>query len=102
MPNIGPLEIVASELERLIVDFQDQFRRADRKREALAAMHRRPVRLIIAVEDTRRNRAALEPHIEFIRSVLPAGSREILSALGAGRPLGKDGLLWLRRRATAR
>lgn len=95
----GPLEIIATEIERLIVDFQDQFRRADRKREALAAQHSRPVSLVLAVEDTRRNRAAVEPHLNFIRRLLPAGSREILGALRAGKPLGRDGLVWLRRPA---
>lgn len=93
----GPTEIWATEIERLLGDFQGQHRRADAKREALAAQHRRPVRLVMAVEDTRRNRAALDPHIAFIRASLPAGSREILGALRSGRPLGRDGLLWLRR-----
>lgn len=97
----GAEEIVATEIERLIVDLQDQYRRADRKRQALAAMHQRPVRLVIVIEDTSRNRAAFERHSDFIRSALPAGSREILAALARGRPLGRDGLLWLRRRAPA-
>jgi hypothetical protein len=94
-------EIIATEIERLIVDLQDQYRRADRKRQALADMHQRPVRLIIVIEDTSRNRAAFERHSNFIRSVLPAGSREIFAALANGRPLGRDGLLWLRRRGPA-
>jgi DNA-binding XRE family transcriptional regulator len=93
----GPLEIVAAEIERLIVDFQDQYRRADRKREALAAQHSRPVRLLMVVEDARRNRAAVERHLAFIRTVMPAGSREVFSALRAGTPLGRDGLVWVRR-----
>lgn len=93
----GPLEIWASEIERMATDWQGQYRRADRKREALAALHQRPVRLVMVVEDTRRNRAALEPHLAFIRSVLPAGSREVLAALRGGHPLGRDGLLWIRR-----
>ncbi|MDQ2688718.1 MAG: hypothetical protein M3Y29_00400 [Chloroflexota bacterium] len=92
----GADEIVACEIERMIVDLQDQYRRADRKRQALAAMHQRPVRLVVVLEDTRRNRAAFARHADFIRSVLPAGSREILAALGADRPLGRDGVLWLR------
>ena len=99
----GAEEIVATEIERLIVDLQDQYRRADRKRQALAAMHQRPVRLVIVIEDTPRNRAALARHADFIRMVLPAGSREILAALRAGRPLGRtafsgfDGALSLQR-----
>lgn len=94
----GAEEIIAAEIERLIVDLQDQYRRADRKRETLSAMHQRPVRLVIVVEDTQRNRAAFERHADFIRSVLPAGSREVFAALRSGRPLGRAGLLWLRRR----
>lgn len=94
----GAEEIVAVEVERLIVDLQDQYRRGDRKRQALGAMHQRPVRLVLVLEDTRRNRAAFERHARLIRSVLPAGSREVLRALAAGRPLGRDGVLWLRRR----
>ncbi|HJP72399.1 MAG TPA: helix-turn-helix transcriptional regulator [Candidatus Limnocylindria bacterium] len=95
----GAEEIAASEIERLLVDLQDQYRRADRKRQALAAMHQRPVRLIMVFEDTPRNRAAFERHADFIRSVLPAESREILARLRSGRPLGRDGVLWLRRRS---
>ncbi len=94
----GAEEIVAVEIERLILDFQEQYRRADRKRERLAASHQRPVRLILVVEDTPRNRAAVAPHIDIVRRALPATSREILAALGARRPVGRDGLLWLRRR----
>jgi transcriptional regulator with XRE-family HTH domain len=94
----GADEIIATEIERMAVDFQAQYRRAERKREALAAQHRRPVRLVMAVEDSKRNRAALEPHLAFIRNTLPAGSREVLGALGAGRPLGRDGLIWVRTR----
>src|SRR5687768_6921132 len=91
----GPSEVWALEIERMATDFQAQYRRADHKREALAARHRRPVRLVLAVEDTRRNRAALEPHMAFIRSVMPAGSREVLGCLRTGQPLGRDGLIWI-------
>ena len=95
----GPQEIWAAEIERMAADFQAQYRRADGKREALASLHQRPVRLVMAVEDTRRNRTALQQHLPLVRSVLPAGSRDILAALRTGRPLGRDGLLWLRRRS---
>lgn len=93
----GAEEIVAVEVERMATDYQNQFRRADRKREILAAQHRRPVRLVLVVDDTRRNREALAPHLAFIRTHLPAGSREVLGSLRRGRQLGRDGLLWLRR-----
>lgn len=92
----GPHEIWSVEIERMATDFQAQFRRADRKREMLADGHRRPVRLVMVVEDTRRNRRAVEPHVELIRRVFPAGSREVLRSLRSGAALGKDGLLWIR------
>lgn len=94
----GAEEIVATEIERMAVDFQAQYRRANLKRDALAALHKRPVRLVMAIEDTARNRTTLEPHLAFIRATLPAGTREVLTALGAGKPLGRDGLIWVRTR----
>jgi len=93
----GPTEIWAIEIERMAADFQAQYRRADRKRGLLTDLHQRPVRLVLAVEDTRRNRAALEPHRDLIAGTLPARSREILHAIRMGEPLGRDGLLWIRR-----
>jgi transcriptional regulator with XRE-family HTH domain len=98
----GPLEILAIEIERLILDFQDQFRRADRKRRAIADMHQRSVRLVLAIEDRPRNRAAVRAHLALIATALPARSREILNAIRTGGPLGRDGILWLRRRSPAR
>jgi transcriptional regulator with XRE-family HTH domain len=94
----GATEILHIEIDRLLADFQDRYRRNVQKRDWLDAHHRRPVRLVMVIEDSARNRAAVEPHAAFIRSVLPAGSREILGALRHGRPLGSDGLLWIRRR----
>jgi DNA-binding XRE family transcriptional regulator len=98
----GPHEILDIEIERMATDFQAQYRRANRKRETIADQHRRPVRLVLAIEDTRRNRAALEPHQAFMASVLPAGSRRVLTALRTGHALARDGLLWVRRRPTQR
>lgn len=93
----GAREIVAAEIERLATDWQAQYRRADQKRRTLAARHARPVRLVMVVEDTRRNRAALWPHLAVIRTALPAGSREVMAAFKSGRPIERDGLLWVRR-----
>lgn len=98
----GPIEIIATEVDRMMTDFQAQYRRNINKRNYLAARHQRPVRLVMVVEDIARNRAALVPHSDFIRTALPAGSREILKALRAGEPLGRDGLLWIRRRKPPR
>lgn len=93
----GPTEIVACEIERLLLDGQAQYRRAATKRDELGRRHQRPVRLVVVVEDTRRNRAAVAEHANVFARFLPAGSREILVALRTGRQLGRDGLLWLRR-----
>lgn len=94
----GSVEILDAEIERLLLDFQAQYRRNKLKCDWLAGQHQRPVRLVLVVEDTARNRAVVAHHNDFIRAVLPAGSREVLHALRAGEPLGKDGLLWIRRR----
>lgn len=93
----GPREIIDVEIDRLILDWQKQHRRNTLKRDYLASRHQRPVRLVMAIEDTVRNRSAVAPHLPFIRSVLPAGTREVLRALRTGEPLGRDGLIWIRR-----
>lgn len=93
----GPREIIDAEIDRLILDYQDQHRRNVQKRDYLAARHQRPVRLVMVIEDTVRNRTAIAPHLSLIRSALPAGSRDVLRALRTGEPLGRDGLLWIRR-----
>jgi hypothetical protein len=98
----GPDEILHVEIERMLLDFQAQYRSALRKREYLDGLHARPVRLVLAVEDTERNRTAAAPHLALIRSALPAGSRAVLNAVRNGRPLGTDGLLWVRPRSLGR
>lgn len=92
----GPEEIVHEEIERRLPDFQAPYRAATVKRDALQARHARPVRLVLVIEDTRRNRAPVAPYGELIRTALPATSSEILRSLRAGTPLGRDGLLWVR------
>lgn len=98
----GPVEILDVEIERLLLDFQAQYRRNRLKCDWLAGQHRRPVRLVLVVEDTARNRAAVAQHVDFLRAVLPAGSRDVLRALRLGEPLGRDGVLWIRRREPPR
>ena len=98
----GATEIIDTEIDRMILDFQAQYRRNTRKRAYLAERHQRPVRLVMVLEDTERNRVALAPHADFIRSALPAGTREALTALRNGAPLGRDGLVWIRRRKPPR
>lgn len=92
----GSTEILAVEIDRLLVSFEETYRRNQRKRDHLAARHQRPVRLVMVVQDTPRNRESVEPHMELVRHALPAGSREVLAALRSGSPLSRDGLLWIR------
>jgi transcriptional regulator with XRE-family HTH domain len=94
----GPEEILHFEIERLLLDFQAQYRSGARKREYLDGEHSRPVRLVLAVEDTVRNRAAVHEHLPLLRSALPAGSRDVLRSIRTGSLLGSDGLLWVRTR----
>jgi hypothetical protein len=54
------------------------------------------VRLVLVIEDTRRNRELVAPHAELIRTALPATPGEILRSIRQGTPLGRDGLLWVR------
>lgn len=94
---IGEDELLDMEIERRMEDFQAQYRHDLWKRDLLAEQYQKPVRLVLVVEDTKHNRAVMQPHLPLVRSQLPAGSRAILAALRTGRPLGSDGLLWVRR-----
>jgi DNA-binding XRE family transcriptional regulator len=93
----GPDEIQHHEYERNLLDWQGQLRAGRVKQELLASMHQRPVRLVMVVEDTYRNRRVLEPHIAVVRRELLAGPREVWRSIRTGEPLGRDGLLWVRR-----
>ena len=88
-------EILDIEIERSLVDFQAQFRAANEKRQLLGDRHDRPVRLVLVIEDSRANRAAVARH-RVISAALPAGTREIHAAIRTGRALGRDGLMWVR------
>jgi transcriptional regulator with XRE-family HTH domain len=92
----GPEEILHEEIERRPGDLQEPLRGAAVKRDALQTRHHRPVRLILVVEDTARNRELLRPHASLIQRVLPATSTEILRSMRTGTVLGRDGLLWVR------
>lgn len=94
----GATEIIGIEIDTLVLDFQAQHRRNVLKREYLSARHQRPVRLVWAVADTARNRRSMAPHVGVVGSQLPSRSRDVLASVRSGRPLGRDGLLWLRRR----
>jgi transcriptional regulator with XRE-family HTH domain len=92
----GPSEVIHIEIERALVDFQAQLRSAQLKREALAVHEERPMRLVIAVPDTKATRARLEPFGEVVARTMPATSRSIWSAIRAAEPLNQDGILFVR------
>lgn len=96
MVVFGADELIHIEIERRILDFQAQLRSALRKREFLTAAGDRPVRLVLAVLATTRNRASLAEHRRLLDQHLPATSREVMRALRDGTPLGRDGLFWVR------
>jgi len=99
---VGADEVMHLEIERRLIDLQAQLRSALRKREFLASRYRRPMRLVLVIEDTVQNRQRLAAHASFIRSQLPGDSREVLRSIRSGEPLGRDGLLWIRRRSARR
>ena len=79
------------------VDFQAQLRAANLKRRALADRSDRPVRFVLAVPDTVRNRRHLASVDELLRRALPLRSKSVWAAIRGGQPLGGDGVLVLRR-----
>ena len=88
--------IIHIEIERALVDFQAQLRSAQLKRETLAAHHARPMRLVIAVPDTRATRARLAPFAPLLAQTMPASSRAIWQAIRSGDTLQQDGILFVR------
>lgn len=92
----GVEEVLDMEIERRLLDYQGQYRRIASKRDELQRRLDRPVRLVMVVEDTRRNRAVLRPFADIVGSSFPASSKEVWRSLRTGRPLGRDGLLWVR------
>lgn len=92
----GPNQVIHIEIERALVDFQAQLRSAQLKREALAARERKPIRLVIAVPDSRTSRSRLEPFAQLIKQTMPAESRAVWSAIRGAEPLNSDGILFVR------
>lgn len=92
----GADEVLHIEVERRLVDFQAQLRSAHLKRDALALTTDRPVRLVLAIADTRANRMTAAPLHDLIRSQLPAVPRAVFQAIRSGTSLGRDGFVWLR------
>lgn len=93
---IGPAQIIHIEIERALVDVQAQLRSAKLKRQALAERRQLPVRLILAVPDTRTARARLAPFAELISRTLPITSALAWRAIRSGGPLQGDGILFVR------
>ncbi|MEX0626792.1 MAG: helix-turn-helix domain-containing protein [Chloroflexota bacterium] len=92
----GPAGMVAVEVERALLDLQAQLRAAQLKRAATVERTGRSAWLVIAVLDTRRNRAAVLNHRSLLAAALPVPSKRIWACLRAGVPVGGDGLLWVR------
>ena len=91
----GPAEILHVEIERALADFQAQLRAAQLKRAELARHSDVPVRLVLAVPDTRARRRALEASREGVLAALPVSSRRAWEAIRHGVELGRDALLWV-------
>jgi transcriptional regulator with XRE-family HTH domain len=98
----GRDEVIHVEIERTFVDAQAQLRSAQLTRQALAVRERRPIRLVIAVPDSRVARDRLAPVRELLQRSFPNASRDIWAAIRNGSPLGGDGVLFVRSRAGAR
>ncbi len=92
----GTDEILHIEIERALVDFQAQLRQGQLKRQALGETDARPIRLIIAVPDTRGSRMRLVPFRELIARTLPSSSRNVWASVRTGEPLGGDAILFVR------
>lgn len=92
-------QVLQVEVERTIVDLQAQLRAAQLKRECLATELQRPVRLVMAVQDTRAVRARLAPYADLVARTLPTSSRSIWAALRGPGAVDGDGILFVRERA---
>lgn len=88
-------EVAAIEIERTLATLEAQARRALVKRDALAIRESRPVRLILAVPDTRGMRNFVREHADFFARVFPVPSRAIWNAIRNGHAIGGDGLLFV-------
>jgi transcriptional regulator with XRE-family HTH domain len=84
------------EIERWLRDLQAQLRRAQLKRMALTERLGRPVRLILALPDSRSTRLTVGEHAALIKAALPASSRVVWAAIRSGEGLAQDGLLFVR------
>lgn len=93
---IGAEDVLHIEVERRLVDLQAQLRSAQIKRSILAEQMKVPVRLVLAVPATARNRAVLASLAPILGVALPRTSAEVWHAIRTGQPLGADGHLVVR------
>jgi hypothetical protein len=84
------------EVERSFADVQAQVRSNSLKRASIAERESRPVRLVIAVPDTRATRERLAPHAALMKRAFPVPSRQVWRAIRHGTPCGGDGILFVR------
>jgi transcriptional regulator with XRE-family HTH domain len=92
----GPKEIVHIEIEPALVDLRAQLRAAQLKRGLLAQASSQPVRLVIAVPDTRATRARLAPFSQLLAQTLPTSSGMVRRSIRNGEQLGGDGIPFVR------
>jgi transcriptional regulator with XRE-family HTH domain len=95
---ISSVEVIHVEIERNLGDFQAQLRGGTLKRNDLATRYAQPVRFVLVLPDTARLRRIVQAYAPAITAAMPRNSREVLTALRSGEPLGADGLLWVRER----
>jgi transcriptional regulator with XRE-family HTH domain len=93
---VGTDELIHIEIERSLVDLQAQLRAGQLKRQSIADRSDRPVRFVLAVPDTARNRRHLAEVDELVRRSLPLRSKALWAGIRQGRPVGDDGVLVLR------
>jgi hypothetical protein len=93
---VGPEEVLHVEVERRLVDLQAQLRAAQVKRSLLEQRFDRPVRLVVAVPATVRNREILTSLAPILGVALPKSSADVWRAIRTGTALGADGLLLVR------
>jgi transcriptional regulator with XRE-family HTH domain len=98
----GPSEVVHIEIERILVDVQAQLRSGQLKRQVLAEHLQRAVHFVLAVADTRANRARAAPVMDLLTRALPVTSRDAWAAIRGGTSLGGDGILFVRVRGASR
>lgn len=91
-------ELAAIEIERTLVDVQAQVRSVQLKRNEIVKREERPVRLVLALPETRAVRERIAFFGELLDRQFPVPSRRIWRALRTGEPIEGDGILFVRAR----